>query len=235
MNGGLALGGATVTRMPASGASRRSGREARSATRAACQGRKGFLSTRPAKTVQDAGISVAFVRCVPAWHGHCGPGKRSVSHSTIREDQRRGQPARRGHVAPAQMLVGLNGYVTNIPVDTLDARSPPSPRITTCGTSSSPSGCPRQTSQPAQCSSAHETPSKPTSPLTSPRLPSPAMSNAAPASAFATSADSFAPCDQQPSPSTVLPRPSHPPSPPTSTPSSTPSPAATNPRTNEMS
>ena len=64
-------------------------------------------------------------------------------------------------LARARHLVGLKGYVTNIPAALMPpARS--SPATTTCGTSSSPSGCRRPTCAPGRCSPVPATQSKPT-------------------------------------------------------------------------
>jgi hypothetical protein len=62
-------------------------------------------------------------------------------------------------LARARRLADLKGYVTNIPATVMPATEV-SPATTTCGTSSSRSACPKQTSPPDPCSPASATPSK---------------------------------------------------------------------------
>jgi hypothetical protein len=64
-------------------------------------------------------------------------------------------------IARARRLVGLKGYVSNIPA-TLMPAGEVTAATTTCGTWSSPSRCPRPTCAPAPYSPAPATRSRPT-------------------------------------------------------------------------
>ena len=90
----------------------------------------------------------------------------------------------------ARIVIGLKGYVTNIPETTLDGRRSLRP-TTTCSRSRSRSGWPRPTSAQGQSSTTSATPSRRTSRSCSPPSPSAATSRSEPVSpSVASSASS---------------------------------------------
>jgi hypothetical protein len=107
----------------------------------------------------------------------------------------------------ARKSAGLKGYVTNIDAATMPAARSSRP-ITTCGTSSSPSGCPRPTYAPPHPRRDQGAPD----PSCSLPSPSAARPRTEPAPRSATSYGNYGPCAARPSRSTALDRPFRPPS-----------------------